>query len=465
MKNAVSTKDAYIAGEIDDEYVPQYVLPRKPGFACSMEPEIWARRYRKRQHSYYLPWDDCSQEKEGSLRKEEIGVSTPDSVLDWGVHADFKQRDKDGCVMGGGNELYYPEDRLPAQIIGSEKDMIGGLGEGDFKLDFRADSFCGEESGSRVLDRLSMYEPKLQLKSLFRTGWKSESHDQSTPSLRYQDKSKLRFTGDEREIQLTYADGLLKSVTRRADQELLELASEAKDPFTSNQIKELDKMKHSISQALCSSKANIVQPTMTASSQGNIFKSEVGYSDCGTQLSRKPIQSTQATMSGEIQNLFSSSSHVLLAAEPLEGSFFAGDVGISSISHYRPWKHHEKPSQLHLHIPTKPQFTHSDSLSSFDQGKGKWGTSRSTIATSEPVKSWSKVPMLYTGMPISMSNNACWPENSIVASLSSDMLEIPEIAIYEDSTRFKKYSNNSEGRDTTLKRNHNDMGFNKRQKN
>jgi hypothetical protein len=72
--------------------------------------------------------------------------------------------------------------------------------------------------------------------------------------------------------------------------------------------------------------------------------------------------------------------------------------------------------------------------------------------------------MPYTGMPISMSDNACWPENSIVASLSSDMLEIPEIPIYEDSTRFKKYSNNSEGRDTTLKRNQNDMGSNKRQK-
>jgi hypothetical protein len=47
---------------------------------------------------------------------------------------------------------------------------------------------------------------------------------------------------------------------------------------------QLDKMKHSISQALCSSKANIVQPAMTASSQGNILKSEVGYSDCGEYL-------------------------------------------------------------------------------------------------------------------------------------------------------------------------------------
>lgn len=464
MKSAASMEDGYIVREIDDEYVPQYVLPTKLGFACSMQPEIRARCHRKQRHSYCLPCDDCSQKKEGCLRKEEIGVSTPDSVLDWSVHADFKQWDKDSCVKGGGDELYYPEDRLPAQITVSEKDMIGGLGEGNFKLDFRADSFYGEESEGRVLDRLSICEQSLQLKSLFTKAWKSGSHEQCTPSLKYRDKSRLRFTGDEREIQSTYADKLLKSVARKADQELLELASEVKDSFTSKKIKELDNTKHFISQAVSSSKANVVQPAMTASSQGNTLKSEVGHCDSGTQPSRKPIQSTQATMPGEIQNLFSSSSHVLLAAEPLEGSFFVGDVGINSISHYRPWQHPEKPSQLQLHIPTKEQFTCSDSLSSFDQGKGKWDTSRSTIVTSEPVKCWSKVPMPYTGLPISMSDHACWPENSIFASLSSDVVEISKIGIYEDSTKFKKYNNKSEGRDSTLKRNQNDMGSNKRQK-
>lgn len=464
MHSAVSINDGYIAGDIHDEYVPQYVLPRKPGFACSMEPEIWARYYRKEQHSYCLPSDDCSQGKEGSLRKEEIGVSTPDSVLDWGDHADFRQWDKNSCVKDERNELYYPEYRLPAQIIGSEKVMIGGLGEGDFKLDFRADHFCREESGSRALDRLSMYEQRLQLKSLFRKAWKSGSDDQYTPSLRYHDKSRLRFTGEERGIQLTNTDGLLKSVTRIADQGLLELASEVKDHITSKQIKELENMKHSISQPLSSSKSNIVQPPMAASSQGNILKSEVGHSNCGTQLSRKVMQSTQATMSGEIQDFFTSNSHVLLAAEPLEGSFFAGEMGINSISRYRLWQHLEKPSQLQFHIPTKEQFTCSDALSLFDKGKGKWDTSRSSIVTSEPVKCWSKVSMPCSGMPISMSDHSCWPERGTVASLASDMVELSEITVCEDSTRFNKYSNNSEGRDTTLERNQNDMGSNKRHK-
>jgi len=46
--------------------------------------------------------------------------------------------------------------------------------------------------------------------------------------------------------------------------------------------------------------------------------SVVGHSDCGTQMSRKVMQSTEATMSGEIQDFFTSNSHVLLGAEPLE---------------------------------------------------------------------------------------------------------------------------------------------------
>jgi hypothetical protein len=58
------------------------------------------------------------------------------------------------------------------------------------------------------------------------------------------------------------------------------------------------------------------------------------------------MQSTQATMSGEIQDFFTSNSHVFLAAEPLEGNFFPGDMGINSISRYRLWQHHERPSQL-----------------------------------------------------------------------------------------------------------------------
>lgn len=464
MHSAVSINDGYIAGDINDEYVPQYVLPRKRGFACSMEPEIWARCYRKEQHSYCLPSDDYSQGKEGSLRKTEFGVSTPHSVLDWGVHADFTQWDTNICVKDGRNELYYPEDILPAQIIESEKVMIGEMGEGDFKLGFRADLFNREESGSRALHRLPMYEQRLHLKSLFRKAWKSEPDDQYSPSLRYHDKSRLRFTGDEREIQLTNTDGLLKSMTRIADQGLLELASEVKDQFTSRQIKELENMKHSISQALGSSKSNIVRPAMTASSQGNILKSEVGHSDCGTQMSRKVMQSTEATMSGEIQDFFTSNSHVVLGAEPLEGSFFAGEMGINSISRYRLCQHLEKPSQLQLHIPTKEQFIGSDSLSSFDKGKGKWDTSRSATVTSEPVKYWSKVSMPCTGMPISMSDHACWPESSTVASLASDMVELSEITVCEDSTRFNKYSSNSDGRDATLGRNQNDMGSNKRHK-
>jgi hypothetical protein len=134
------------------------------------------------------------------------------------------------------------------------------------------------------------------------------------------------------------------------------------------------------------------------------------------------MQSTQATMSGEIHDFFTSNSHVLLAAKPLEGNFFAGDMGINSISRYRLWKHHGIPSQLQLHIPTQEQFTAPDSLSSFDKGKRKWDTSINTIVTSEPVKRRSKLSMPYTVMPISMSDHACWPQSSTVVSIDSDMV-------------------------------------------
>jgi hypothetical protein len=49
------------------------------------------------------------------------------------------------------------------------------------------------------------------------------------------------------------------------------------------------------------------------------------------------MQSTQATMSGEIQDAFISNNHVLLVVEPLEGNFFAEDMGINLISRYRLW--------------------------------------------------------------------------------------------------------------------------------